>query len=155
MSEPCRARDPGLTAWDFRDVVWVVCPHCAGPARSSVDAARQRFRLVCRRCAHVGELPSPDAGEWVGDATDGRFGLPLYLTTRVRGRLLWAYNPAHLDALAEWLGASLRERPRDGVHRNRTMMARLPPWMSSATARPHVVRALAALSARAVGEGLS
>ncbi|MGE7419037.1 hypothetical protein [Methylobacterium tarhaniae] len=155
MSRPRRARDIGLTIWDFREKIWVVCPSCAGPARVMDVAARERFRLVCLRCAHSAEGSTRGTPQRVGCATDGRFGLPLYLTARVRGQQLWVYNLAHLDALAEWLGANLRERPVQGLYRNRTMMSRLPPWMSSAAARPHVVRALAALRERAVSEGLS
>ena len=145
MSRPRRARDPGLTVWDFRDTAWVICPRCAGPARSTHDADRGRFHLTCRHCAHMAAIPSGRARHSVECATDGRFGLPLYLTIRVRGHPLWVYNLAHLDALADWLGATLRERPVPGIYRNRTMMSRLPPWMSSAKARPYVMSALATL----------
>jgi hypothetical protein len=155
MSEGHRARDPGLTAWDLNGWAWVVCPRCQGPARSADEVARGRFRLACRRCAHVAEMLSLGGSVRIGDATDGRFGLPLYLTTGVRGHRLWVYNVAHLDALAGWLGSTLRERPSSGVHRNKTMMARLPPWMTSARARPEIVKALAGLRARAVAEGLA
>jgi hypothetical protein len=96
-----------------------------------------------------------ETAEHIGDATDGRFVLPLYLTASVRGHQLWVYNLTHLDALTEWLGAPLRERPSSGPYRNQTMMSRLPDWMTSASARPHVLRALAKLRDRAVREGLS
>ena len=147
-------RDPGVTNYGMRRSIWVVCPHCCGPASSMEHEAEQRFRLVCRHCAHTAELPIFGTVESMGDSTDGRFGLPLYLTASVRGHQLWVYNLKHIDALAVWLGAALRERPSNCFHRNRTMMSRLPRWMSSASSRPHMMKALAKLRDRPVKEGL-
>lgn len=149
-----RARDPGLTLWTMRTSIWVHCPRCDGPASSSPHDDEQRFRLVCRRCAHVSDLPIKGTVLRIGDETDGRFGLPLYLATTVRGHRLWVYNVAHLDALSEWLGADLRERPASGPNRNSTMMSRLPGWMTAAAARPQIMKALGKLRDRAIREKL-
>ncbi len=154
MRPPFRSRDPGLSIRAFRDPIWVVCPRCQGPARSFRDEAGDRFRLVCRRCPRMAELQLRASPEGVGEDGDGRFGLPLYLTAPVRGHRLWVYNPVHLEALAGWLGASLRERSTSATCRNRTVMSRLPRWMSCAAARPDVMKALSDLRSRALREGL-
>lgn len=82
------ARAPGLTARDYGGTAWVVCP----------------------RCPYAAEVASSGRPRRIGDGTDGRFDRPLHLATEVRGHRLWAYDLAHLDALAAWLGAALRER---------------------------------------------
>lgn len=157
MSEPSarRSRDSGGTVWDFRDHSWVVCPRCAGAARSTTDQAERRHRLVCGRCSHALEIDSPHLAHWIGDGTDGRFGLPLYLTEDVSGQELWVHNLAHLEALAVWIGASLRERAVDSTYRNKTMASRLPHWMKTASARPRILKALDRLRTTALREGLS
>lgn len=150
-----RSRYPGKSVWEFRNPSWVVCPRCAGPARSTTNETERRHRLVCKGCAHVAELETPWLVQWVGDGTDGRFGLPLYLTIEVQGQDLWVHNLEHLDVLADWLGATLRERNVDGDIYNRAMMSRLPRWMKAASARPAVVKGLEALRAKATREGLT
>jgi hypothetical protein len=81
--------------------------------------------------------------------------LPLYLTEDVGGQQLWVHNLAHLEALAAWTGASLRERAVDSVYRNKTMASRLPHWMKTASARPRILKALDRLRATALHEGLT
>lgn len=150
------APDPGLSTWQYRGEIWVVCPRCEGPARSTRDDSGKRHRLVCKRCGHAAAIHPFGMGEWVGGPTDGRFGLPLFLSATVRGNDLWVYNLGHLDALAAWIGAPLRGRaPLGEGYRNKTMMSRLPLWMKRATMRPHIVRALADLRRKGEREGLS
>lgn len=156
MSDPeaRRSNDTGETVWDIRGHSWVICPRCDGPARSTTDEPGRRFRLVCACCSHAAEKASPHLLQWIGDGTDGRFGLPLYLTEDVAGHSLWVHNLDHLDALSAWIGASLRERAVDGGYRNKSMMSRLPVWMKTASARPRIVKGLEKLRAKAVREGL-
>ncbi|MGV3480166.1 MAG: hypothetical protein ACO1O3_09475 [Sphingobium sp.] len=101
------------------------------------------------------EIDAPHLHQWAGGGDDGRFGLPLYLTARIGKHRLWAYNVAHIDALIDYLSATLRERPAATSLRNKTMMSRLPAWMKAASARPHILRALSGLRADATRRGLS
>ena len=135
-----RAIDPGNSIWSYRDPTWVVCPSCAGPAR--VSGTNPDRRLTCARCGHV-------ESSALGIVTP-----PLYLTGQLGRHQLWAYNLGHIDALIDYLSATLRERG-DGDLRNKTMMSRLPAWMKAASARPRVLKALGELRERAVREGLS
>jgi len=141
MSEthpPGRSADPGFTVEDFADLVWRHCPKCDGPARVTHEV---RCVLRCIKCGHLQQHNQSDT--------------PLYLTATVGGEELWVYNVAHLDALAEWLGASLRERSGDDGLVNKTMMSRLPRWMKSSKNRPKVIQALAKLRDTAIREGLA
>ncbi|MFI9780331.1 hypothetical protein ACIHCV_37510 [Streptomyces sp. NPDC051956] len=74
-------------------------------------------------------------------------GRPLWWQTCCAGRLLWAYDIEHVDALAAYIGARLRERgsPSSSL----AMIPRLPDWMTSAAHRSEVVAGLAALRAQA------
>jgi hypothetical protein len=68
-----------------------------------------------------------------------RRGPSLYLTRDIGAHVLTVYNRTHLELLAAWLGAGLRERgPEAGL----TMMARLPRWMKAAGNRERIIKAL-------------
>jgi RNase P subunit RPR2 len=110
-------------------------------------------RVTCPACASAMDFPAYPASPPAGNRTAARAerSVRLYLTAQVAGRTLWVDNLAHLALLEEWLGASLRER---GPVRGLTMMARLPHWMKAATNRPKILRALAALRAKAEEAGL-
>lgn len=112
-------------------------------------------RLSCVQCGFYREICDRHRQQWVGSGEDGRFGLPLYLTAQVGGYQLWAYNAAHIDALIDYLSATLRERPKGTSLRNKTMMSRIPFWMKSASARPRILRALRKLRNEAAQKGLS
>jgi hypothetical protein len=141
MSEthpPLRAADPGVMVEEFAGLVWRHCPKCDGPARVTHELHEE---LRSNKCGHLQQHNQSDT--------------PLYLSATVGGEELWVYNVAHLDALAAWLGASLRERSGDDGLVNKTMMSRLPRWMKSAKNRPKVIQALAKLRDTARREGLS
>ncbi|WP_243639161.1 hypothetical protein [Streptacidiphilus pinicola] len=63
------------------------------------------------------------------------------------GRILWAYNEDHVDELAAYVSAQLRERA--GVRPTMSMFARLPAWMKRADNRPEVLAGLETLRALA------
>jgi hypothetical protein len=67
-----------------------------------------------------------------------RTGLPLWLQTDFRGRLLWAVNEPHLDFLERYVAAGIREQSPG----NSTLASRLPAWIKSAKHRPALLRAL-------------
>lgn len=84
------------------------------------------------------------------DGCDPFFRLPLWLAAPTRNGLVFAYNAAHLAALEDFVGASLRERHtlRSTMLRNATMRSRLPRWMKLAANRAEVLTALQRLRAR-------
>ncbi|MBB2949108.1 hypothetical protein FB565_008913 [Actinoplanes lutulentus] len=70
------------------------------------------------------------------------FGLPLWLRARCcGGRVLWAYNATHLDLLASFVGADLRERGRYGGC-DRSLIERLPAWIKAAGHRAELLAAI-------------
>ncbi|MGK5681522.1 hypothetical protein [Actinoplanes sp. URMC 104] len=101
-------------------------------------------RFTCAGCvASVQWSPRGSLSCW-GGPVDPYFGLPLWLRTSVRrGRMLWAFNVAHLDLLEGYVAAGVRERdvPASGL----TMVARLPLWVKAAGNRGEVLRSVARL----------
>lgn len=72
-----------------------------------------------------------------------RTGLPLWLQTEFRGRLLWAVNEPHLDFMERFVAAGVREQSRG----NSTLASRLPAWVKAAKHRPALLKALAGMRA--------
>ncbi|WP_406517225.1 hypothetical protein [Streptomyces sp. NBC_00134] len=158
-----RHADRGAMLARFAARILVVCPCCSGRAvvvprpggpelRYSVALLFLPRRLVCARCGATAEWePERRGGARVGVTLGGPaepfFGRPLWLQARCAGRLLWAYDIEHVDALAAYIGARLRERgsPSSSL----AMIPRLPDWMTSAANRSEVVAGLAALRAQA------
>lgn len=162
---PRRFQDEQVTVWDFAGEILVRCPRCDGCARIvAVPEGHEgptpwiTRRLVCG-CGYVAEhTPVVVAGRRSprGDVADPYLGLPLWLqATCCTNRVLWAYNLRHLDFLAEFVGAKLRERspepgpPQWGTppvwHRRMTMVAKLPAWLKSAKHRAEILRTIARL----------
>lgn len=101
-------------------------------------------RLSCAACGeHRSWRPGMEGaglrGVTPGGTEDPFFGEPLWLQTRCVGRILWAYNEAHIDELAAFVGARLRER---GPTPTLAMVSRLPLWMKRADNRDEVLAGL-------------
>ncbi|GAA0344693.1 hypothetical protein NE235_32965 [Actinoallomurus spadix] len=172
MSE--RFRDTGARLWGLARELLVVCPHCGGRAVVLVDPGYRECprhpgehlmaarRLSCPGCGHTGTWrPRPwrkgDGDLFFGGGPplavprmtgpeDPFFGLPLWLRRRCRGRILWAYNAAHLDLLEGYVGARLRERhPHTG---SGSLVERLPAWIKAAGNREEVLAAIRDLRTR-------
>lgn len=152
-----RARIDATRALEYQGAALLRCPRCAGPAWSrTTDAAAPALfaprRLVCGACAYIAEWTGPAIRRADGaNATDDYFHLPVFLQTPCCGELLWAYHPAHLDVLSEWLNARLRERRRSPQHgwSNRSFWSRLPRWIKQPRHRDEVAAALRRLHAMA------
>ncbi|MEU0401377.1 hypothetical protein ABZ318_14220 [Streptomyces sp. NPDC006197] len=156
---PVRHHDRGTWLPHFTRRVLVVCPRCGGRAivTPRLDLPEPRHllfeprRLTCGGCGAVAEWTAEQRGDALvgvvpGGTEDPFFRRPLWLQTRCAGRILWAYDEEHVDALAAYVGARLRVR-----HASPTlaMFARLPAWMKSAARRDEVLAGLAALRALA------
>jgi len=139
---------------DFWAEALVVCPRCAGPAWSrrlhpaAADWTAPR-RLVCGRCAYAADWDKK-TGAVAAPGLDPYFRRPVWLSTPCCGEALWAYNAAHLDFLADFVGAQLRARRRDPVHgwSNAAIASRLPAWLKAAKNRAEILRGVARLRRR-------
>ncbi|GAA2341007.1 hypothetical protein OKJ48_14210 [Streptomyces kunmingensis] len=154
-----RHADRGTPLARFASRILVVCPRCGGravvvprpgggPLRYYSDLLFLPRRLACAGCGATGEWePERRAGARVGVTLGGPaepyFGRPLWLQTRCAGRVLWAYDAEHVDALTGYIGARLRER--GCTPSSWDMFPRLPDWMTSAAHRETVLAGLAAL----------
>ncbi|MCC7634450.1 hypothetical protein IEN52_09915 [Stenotrophomonas rhizophila] len=128
------------------------CGYC-GHQWVSADATRKvaspPVRTLAGTCAQCGRSSDVTVGVMRvrgAEALDPHFGLPLLLVEKTAAGLLWAYNPAHLQALHDYAVAPLRERA--GVA-NGSMFSRLPQWMKLARNRVLLQKATARLMARA------
>ena len=118
------------------------------PTRRMIDG-KMFVRVRCNNCQETFDYPARYGWDEANYTPAPRN--PLFLQTQVAGETLWVDNLAHLDALEDWLGAKVRERPAD---RGLTMMARLPRWMKASTNREKVLRGLAQLRERAEKAGI-
>ncbi|WP_328761354.1 hypothetical protein [Streptomyces sp. NBC_00272] len=157
-SRPVRHHDHGQWLGRFTDRVLVVCPRCGGRAvvlplphlenpKYFSSLSFQPGRLTCAGCGAItawaaGERGGALAGVVPGGTKDSFVRQPLWLQTRCAGRILWAYNEEHVEALAAYVGAQLRERCASPTM---AMFARLPAWMKSAQRRDEVLAGLATL----------
>ena len=82
-----------------------------------------------------------------GGPIDPFFHLPVWLQADFSGQTLWAYNLEHLEFLAEHVGAKLRER-NTSPRMSRSIGARLPRWMTAASNREAVLKAIEKLKGK-------
>jgi DNA-directed RNA polymerase subunit RPC12/RpoP len=159
-----RHLDQGRPLTIYSDRVYVVCPRCGSRAvvteRPGLPELRhygelliRPRRLACDDCALTREWTAERRrntviGVQLGGPDDPFFGRPLWLRTPCRGKVLWAYNERHLDALAAYVAATLRERGDGPVM---SMVACLPSWIKAASHRDDVLRAIERLRARHAG----
>ncbi|MFE4696816.1 hypothetical protein ACFRIC_06940 [Streptomyces sp. NPDC056738] len=161
--DPVRHRDHGTWLVRYTGRILVVCPGCGGralvvprpdigpPSKYVSDLLFRPRRLACAGCGAVadwtaGQRDNALIGAVPGGTEDPFFGRPLWLQTRCAGRILWAYDEEHVDALSAFVGARLRERRASPTM---AMFARLPAWMKSAARRDEVLAGLATLRALA------
>ncbi|MGJ5753469.1 hypothetical protein FB563_1604 [Streptomyces puniciscabiei] len=152
---PVRHLDQGEWLARFADRILVVCPGCGGRAdvaeRPGLPALRyysellfRPRRLTCAACGANAEWKAAVRGgglvaAQLGGTEDPFFLRPLWLQTRCASRVLWAYNVAHVDALAGYIRATLRE---GGTGATRAMFPRLPRWMKESRHRAEVLAGL-------------
>ncbi len=158
-----RFRDYTTALDAFAGTVWVRCPQCQQQARSHRLSATEspnaltEWRLTCTHCGYSKTtnrsskrppLPWWNQQGWWGQvrrydgAVDPVFGLPLWLQMPCCGHVLWAYNLEHLDFLAHYVSATLRERQGNkGNHHSIAVC--LPRWIKSANHRDPILKAIA------------
>ena len=114
--------------------ILITCPGCRRCAfvrskETISDRIPSRFvlRCSCKECGHQWKLqPKTDpAGAAIPE-------IPLWLQTRCRGNILWAFNAEHLDDLQKLVEAKLRSMEANSTY---FLPWRLPKWMISAKNR--------------------
>ena len=147
-----RFADTGVPVHAFLDEVLVACPRCARCAISRRQAGDRYYaprRLTCTHCAHAADWSGKSVSFDFRGGNDPHFGLPLWLQVPCCGQTLWAYNAAHVDYLAAYVGATLRGRQRDAQGwANSSVASRLPTWIKQGRHRGKVLRGVAQLRAR-------
>lgn len=162
-NEPVRHLDTGHWLAHFAGRILVVCPSCGGRAvvvprpglpapKYSSELLFQPRRVACGGCGAVADWEAEMRGGGLIGAVlrgseDPFFRQPLWLQTRCVGRILWAYNEEHVDALTAYIGARLRERA--GLRPTMAMFGRLPSWMKRSEHRADVLAGLRTLRALA------
>lgn len=139
---------------DFAHDVLVACPRCGARAVVKQVAGGKPdlfapHRLACTACGQVADSAGGQVAFSATDPRDPFLGLPLWLQAPCCGQVLWAYNADHLAMLESFIGATLRERARDGHGgSNRSIASRLPAWTTARNHRAEVLRVIAQLKAR-------
>jgi hypothetical protein len=162
--EPMKGRyiDDGHRLYAYADLLYVECPGCGERAvvvprpglpdlRYHSELLYRPRRLSCTGCGTTREWTAERRGNalvgvQLGGPGDPFFGLPLWLQTPCRGRVLWAYNERHLDTLEAYVAAGLRER---AAWPTMSMLARLPAWIKAAGNRDDVLKAIKRLREQA------
>ncbi|WP_326687332.1 hypothetical protein OIE63_09325 [Streptomyces sp. NBC_01795] len=153
--EPLRHRDRGRWLAGFAGRILVVCAGCGGravvvprpglpPLKYFTELMVRPRRLVCAGCGAVAEWEADMrggglVGAVLGGTEEPFFRRPLWLQTRCAGHILWAYNEEHIEELAAYAGATLREHDASPT---RSMIVRLPAWMKTAAHRTEVLAGL-------------
>jgi hypothetical protein len=147
-----RFADRHKTIYAFSDYSLVVCPQCHQCAEvisrdTEKSTYRPTARLTCLHCGYAAEAARH--GYSPGKPEDWFFHRPLWLQVPCAGQILWAHNRDHLNYLAEFIQAGLRENLKDksGWHNN-SMLNRLPRWMKQATNREAVMAGIEKLRKR-------
>jgi hypothetical protein len=146
-----RFRDPAVWLSELAaDDIDVVCPRCSGRAivatqrlagQGILDRPR---RLTCPNCAYTTRWPAQVHGSVWGRPVDPFFRRPLWLRTRWRSHIVWAFNRRHLEILEGYIAAELRG-PSAG---SETMISQLPKWLKSAKNRKDLLVAMRRLRAK-------
>ena len=129
------------------DKILVTCARCKQCAvvkseetvRSAIPS-RSLLHCSCAKCGHQwtiefrrdqGNVSSPQ--------------IPLWLQTRCRGNILWAFNENHLDDLEKLVEAKLRSMKPSSAY---FLPWRLPKWMMLAKNRDVVLKSIQRLRAK-------
>jgi len=138
----------GLTArheFCYLDQILVECLACGGRAEARAVGERLRGarRITCTRCLNVRTMARPVNVIRSPVVESLLPGYQLWLRGRTRHGTLYAYNHEHLNYLAAYIAASLRQVDFSATSiRNSSVTSRLPSWVKSAKNRAEVLKAI-------------
>jgi DNA-directed RNA polymerase subunit RPC12/RpoP len=135
--------------YDRQFDVHAQCAECGRYFRVDItDKNRQHFtrlHVACPYCGAFtpGTVHRTENSWWTyGEIKDGNepyFGYPLYYQSSFDGKPVWAVNREHLQYLADYLEAALREKPAGA---KMTQADHLPAFMKLAKNRNGIVKVL-------------
>lgn len=135
-----RFSDKNFRLADFYDEVWVICPECERKALAHANREEKTARLSCTHCGYSRDVSTRfgKSGS-ITMAAHGYFDVKLWLSTRFRNNMVWAYNDKHLAYLKAYVAASLREhKDRTGF----TLLEKLPRFYHEARNREALLKVL-------------
>ncbi|RYY12997.1 MAG: hypothetical protein EOO04_32665 [Chitinophagaceae bacterium] len=116
-----------LTVKQLQKEITVPCNHCGIVRTHAVKPQRYKFFYNTQK----------------GVATDPIFNLPLWYQSPFKNHNFWAYNRQHLEDIAVYVQAKLRERQPAGFT---TMVERLPQFIKEAKNREAILRIIEKLN---------
>jgi len=150
MNPTNRFQDENLVLSDFYDEVWVVCKACANRAVAKRNAEEKTVRLFCVHCGYNKEVSNAFGKDGsIVMAANGFFETDLWLTATFKNEVFWAYNGTHLEYLARYIGAGLREH-KDRSHF--TLLEKLPRFYHEAKNRDGLLKVIEKLRSKLEGK---
>lgn len=146
----------------IRGEVLVHCPKCCKKATVVLgatefpDVKEDEIKVVCSSCSFFKSLTDKEKPillrtnrqvvrgrmYFLNAPRDPFFRLPVWMMTRYKNHLLWAYNHEHLEYLRTFVEAKLRERNGEENVYNKSFGSRMPKWMQSKKNRDSILKKL-------------
>src|SRR5579862_9869195 len=131
----------------FKDKVLIQCPNCKKCAllRSTQYSHSERKWTCDCLCEHCAKTWQFHPGGYALNDSRPYLCVPLWLQTRCKNHVLWAFNEKHLQFLEDYISQTLRKRP---LNFNGSLQSRLPRWILSAKNRTAVASGVRRLRAK-------
>ena len=145
-----RFQDQNHRLTHFEKEVWVVCPKCAKQAVAQLKEEDKEARLNCKHCGYSKQktiLVQYQEGKYavLKQAAHAYFDVELWFKAPFKNDVFWAYNPAHLEYLEDYISAKLREH-KDRSHF--TLLEKLPKFYHEAKNREDLLKVIEKLKVK-------
>ncbi|MEX0995668.1 MAG: hypothetical protein WDZ45_01310 [Flavobacteriaceae bacterium] len=145
-----RFQDQNHRLCDFEKKVWVKCPQCTKQAIALLREDDKEVRLHCKHCGYSKQksmLVQYKEGKYaeLKQAAHAYFEVELWFKAPFKNEVFWAYNPAHLEYLEQYISAKLREH-KDRTHF--TLLEKLPRFYHEAKNREGLLKIIKKLKAK-------
>ncbi|MBK6611966.1 MAG: hypothetical protein IPI59_15110 [Sphingobacteriales bacterium] len=123
------------------------CANCNHILHHTIES-EQKWPLIpvtCPNCKHhqLYEATASQIAYAKGLKLDPYYGLPLWYQAGFKNELFWAYNEAHLNYIAQYITAKVRERgiePRNSIRKNSSLISRLPEFIKKSGNRASLLK---------------
>lgn len=141
MTVQKRFQDENKQLSEFETEVWIQCPLCGNKAIAKVDYQLREAKLLCSNCGHNKTTTTETTvfgmtANWKRSAEE-YFGAQMWFQHPFKNNTFWAYNPAHLAYLEQYISATLREH-KDRSHF--TLLEKLPKFYHEAKNREALLK---------------
>lgn len=138
-----RFNDQNKRLTEFQTEVVVSCPSCGKKAVAQAEYEAKKARLICSVCGYVKEASTETRilgilGNWQ-IAAHHYFEAELWLQASFKNDQFWAYNYEHLEYLASYIGATLREHSERSHY---TLLEKLPRFYHEAKNREPLLKVI-------------